>query len=110
MNEKSIDDSGRSRYIHRMLRSDHHTLKRNLTYLFTYESVKNLPKTNNGLEGEFAYLKTKLRVHSGLKLENKMSLFLIILGLKIMKDKTKNEHFQHLFFTIIPNFFHFWHA
>ena len=110
LSEKSIDDSGRLRYIHRMLRSAHYTLKRNLTYLFTYESVKNLPKTNNGLEGKFAHLKTKLRVHSGLKLENKMSLFLIILGLKIMKDKTKNEHFQHLFFTIIPNFFHFWHA
>lgn len=83
-----------------MLRSVHYTLKRNLTYLFTYESVKNLPKTNNGLEGEFAHLKTKLRVHSGLKLENKMSFFLIILGLKIMKDKTKNEHFQHLFLQL----------
>ena len=79
MNEKSLDDSGRLRYIHRIPRSAHYTLKRNLTYLFTYESVKNLPKTNNGLESEFAHLKTKLRVHSGLKLENKMSLFLIIL-------------------------------
>ena len=108
MNEKSIDDSGRLRYT--MPRSAYYTLKRNIAYLFTYESIEYLPKTNNGLESEFAHLKTKLRVHSGLKLENKMSLFLIILGLKIMTDKTKNEHFQHLFFTIIPNFFHFWHA
>ena len=80
MNKKSIDDSGRLRYTHGMPRSAHYTLKRNLTYLFSYESVKNLPKTNNGLEGEFAHLKTKLRVHSGLKLENKMSLFHIILS------------------------------
>ena len=78
MNKKSIDDSGRLRYTHRMPRSAHYTLKRNITYLFTYESIEYLPKTNNGLESEFAHLKTKLRVHSGLKLENKMSLFLII--------------------------------
>ena len=76
MNEKSIDDSGRLRYT--MPRSAHYTLKRNIAYLFTYESIEYLPKTNNGLESEFAHLKTKLRVHSGLKLENKMSLFLII--------------------------------
>ena len=68
--------SGRLRYT--MPRSAHYTLKRNIAYLFTYESIEYLPKTNNGLESEFAYLKTKLRVHSGLKLENKMSLFLII--------------------------------
>ena len=78
MNEKSIDDSGRLRYT--MPRSAYYTLKRNITYLFTYESIEYLPKTNNGLESEFAHLKTKLRVHSGLKLENKMSLFHIILS------------------------------
>ena len=27
---------------------------------------------DNGIEAEFTHLKTKLRVHSGLKLENKM--------------------------------------
>ena len=41
-------------------------------FLFTFESIKDLPKTNNGLEAEFMNLKTRLRVHSGLKLENKM--------------------------------------
>ena len=68
--------SGRLRYT--IPRSAHYTLKRNIAYLFTYESIEYLPKTNNGLEREFAHLKTKLRVHSGLKLENKISLFLII--------------------------------
>ena len=64
--------SGRLRYT--MPRSAHYTLKRNITYLFTYESIEYLPKTNNGLESEFAHLKTKLRVHSGLKLENKIKV------------------------------------
>ena len=41
------------------LRSANYTLKRNIAFLFAYESVENLPKTNNGLEGEFAHLKTK---------------------------------------------------
>ena len=68
--------SGRLRYT--MPRSAHYTLKRNIAYLFTYDSIEYFPKTNNGLESEFAHLKTKLRVHNGLKLENKMSLFLII--------------------------------
>ena len=54
------------------MRLAHLTFKRNLAYLFTYESVENLPKTNNGLEAEFTHLKTALRVHSGLNLENKM--------------------------------------
>ena len=80
LNEKSIDENGKWRYTHARLRSANHTLNRNLEFLFAYESIKDLPKTNNGLEGEFAHLKTKLRVHSGLKLENKMSLFHIILG------------------------------
>ncbi|MCI6299388.1 MAG: hypothetical protein MR582_07100 [Campylobacter sp.] len=80
LNEKTIDENGKWRYTHTRLRSANYTLKRNIAFLFAYESVENLPKTNNGLEGEFAHLKTKLRVHSGLKLENKMSLFHIILS------------------------------
>lgn len=79
LNEKSIDENNKWRYTHARLRSAHYTLKQNLPFLFTYESVKYLPKTNNSLEGEFNHLKTKLRVHNGLKLENKMYLFLIIL-------------------------------
>ena len=72
LNEKTIDDNGKWRYTHARVRSAHYTFKRNLAYLFTYESLKNLPKTNNALEGEFAHLKTALRAHNGLKLTNKM--------------------------------------
>ena len=72
LNEKSANESGRLIYTHQRLRSANYTLKRNLPFLFTFESIKDLPKTNNGLEAEFMNLKTRLRVHSGLKLENKM--------------------------------------
>lgn len=72
LNEKSVDENNKWRYTHQRVRSANYTLKRNLAFLFTYESIENLPRTNNSLEGEFTHLKTKLRVHSGLKLENKM--------------------------------------
>ena len=72
LNEKTIDESGKWRYTHAKVRSAYYTFKRNLAYLFTYESVDNLPKTNNALEAEFTHLKTALRVHSGLNLTNKM--------------------------------------
>ena len=72
LNEKSIDENGKWRYTHARVRSAHYTFKRNLAYLFTYENLKNLPKTNNALEREFAHLKTALRAHNGLKLTNKM--------------------------------------
>nr|WP_321432641.1 hypothetical protein [uncultured Campylobacter sp.] len=48
-----------------IVRLAYYTFKRNLAYFFTYESVENLPKTNNGLEAEFTRLKTAFRVHSG---------------------------------------------
>ena len=69
---KTIDENGKSRYTHTKVRSAYYTFKLNLAYLFTYESVDNLPKTNNALEAEFAHLKTALRIHTGLKLTNKM--------------------------------------
>lgn len=67
----AVNDSGRLIYTHQRLRSAHYSLKRNLAYLFTSQGIKYLPNSNNGLEAEFTHLKTKLRVHSGLKLENK---------------------------------------
>ena len=74
LNEKTIDDNGKWRYTHPRVRLAHYTFKHNLELLFTYESVDGLPKTNNGLEAEFAHLKTALRVHSGLKLTNRMKI------------------------------------
>ena len=56
-------------YIHRRLRSAYRSLKTNLEYLFTYLEYpdQGIPNTTNSLEGKFSRLKTKLRIHSGLK-------------------------------------------
>jgi len=51
------------------LRSAYRSLKTNLPYLFTYLEYPDLdiPNTTNSLEGTFSNLKTKLRIHSGIK-------------------------------------------
>ncbi|MDY5303755.1 MAG: hypothetical protein SPH02_02360, partial [Campylobacter sp.] len=67
-----FDNNGRLRY------TMSYTLKKNLPFLFTFENIKTYQKQTMVCETEFTHLKTKLGVHSGLKLENKMSLFLII--------------------------------
>ena len=41
---------------------------------FTGHQYIGLPNTNNGLEGIFADIKTKLRVHSGLCKDNRKKL------------------------------------
>lgn len=58
------------------LRSAYLSLKRNIPLLWTfYEHPEiGLPNTNNGLEGLFSNLKTKVRVHSGIGKINRMKL------------------------------------
>ena len=58
------------------LRSAYLSLKRNMPLLWTfYEHPEiGLPNTNNGLEGLFSDLKTKVRVHSGIGKINRMKL------------------------------------
>lgn len=65
--------TAKSHYTHRKLRSAYLSIKRNMPYLWTWYDNPNLgiPNTNNGLEGKFTDLKTKLRVHSGLSKEHK---------------------------------------
>lgn len=78
----SVDDSDKARHTHYRPYSANRTFKDNLCFLFTYERAENLPKTNNGLDGEFAHLKTKLRVHSGLNFTNKMKFISHYFALK----------------------------
>ena len=63
------EQTGKWHYTHKRLRSAFRSLKTNLPYLFTYleYSELNIPNTTNSLEGLFSSLKTKLRVHSGIK-------------------------------------------
>lgn len=58
-------------YMRPRLRSAYLSLKRNMTLLWTFYDYPNigLPNTNNGVEGIFSDIKTKLRVHSGLSKE-----------------------------------------
>ena len=60
LNERTVnEESGRSHYTHKQLRSAYLSLKRNLDYLFTFEAHPGLGihNTTNLLDGKFADLK-----------------------------------------------------
>ena len=61
-------------YMRPRLRSAYLSVKRNLPLLWTYIDYQDryIPNTNNSLEGIFADVKTKLRVHCGLSKELRM--------------------------------------
>ena len=70
LSEKTYEEeTGKWHYTHGRLRSAYRSLKTNMPYLFTYLECPDLdiPNTTNSLEGFFSNLKTKLRVHSGIK-------------------------------------------
>ena len=73
LKERSVDNLGKSRYTHQRLRSAYLSLKRNMKWLWTFYDNPNLgiPNTNNALEGSFTDIKTKVRVHSGMKKSNR---------------------------------------
>ena len=75
LKERTKDpETGKSRYVHRSLRSAITSLITNLPWLFTYYDYIHLqiPTTSNSLEGLFSDLKNKLRNHNGLSKENKI--------------------------------------
>lgn len=61
-------------YTHKRVRSAYRSLRTNLPYLFTYQTMKGMPNTTNSLDGFFAHLKDKVRLHRGLKLKRKKRL------------------------------------
>jgi len=74
INERTVNlQTGRSRYVHKRLRSAYRSLERNKAHLFTwYDNMElDLPNTNNQLEGTFTDLKNKLRNHNGLSRKRK---------------------------------------
>jgi hypothetical protein len=75
LNERTINqETGKSHYTHKRLRSAYHSLKNNLPWLFTWCDYPdlNIPNTTNAIDGQFSDLKTKLRNHNGLSLTRKM--------------------------------------
>jgi len=74
INERAINpETGKSRYVHKRLRSAYRSLERNKHYLFTwYDNMESgMPNTNNQLEGTFTDLKNKLRNHNGMSRNRK---------------------------------------
>ena len=74
LNERTInEETGKSFYTHKRLRSAYRSLKTNLKWLFTwYDNIGlNIPNTTNAIDGQFADLKNKLRNHNGLSIERK---------------------------------------
>jgi len=75
LKERSQSPStGKTYYTHKRLRSAYFSLKRHLPYLFVFQDYKelNIPNATNGLDGQFANLKNKLRNHNGLSKVRKM--------------------------------------
>ena len=75
LNERSVnEETGRSHYTHKRLRTAYNSLRRHLPWLFTCERFPNLgiPNTTNLLEGKFSEMKQLLQCHRGLKKETKL--------------------------------------
>jgi len=73
LKERKTDNTGKSRYVHKRLRSAYRSLKTNLPWLFTWYDYIDLkiPNTTNAIDGHFADLKNKLRNHNGLSADRK---------------------------------------
>lgn len=74
LNERTTnEETGKSFYTHKRLRSAYRSLKNNLPWLFTwYDHIEiNIPNTTNAIDGHFADLKNKLRNHNGLSEKRK---------------------------------------
>lgn len=74
LDERKIDQKGKSRYVHKKLRSAYRSLKTNISWLFTwYDNIElKIPNTTNAIDGHFSDLKNKLRNHNGLSIARKM--------------------------------------
>ena len=55
------------------LRSAYLSIRRHMIWLWTFYEDKDrvIPNTNNGLEGIFSDIKSKVRVHSGISREHR---------------------------------------
>lgn len=77
LNERTVnEETGKSHYTHKKLRSAYRSLVTNLPHLFVFEEWRELdiPNTTNSLDGLFADLKNKLRNHNGLSTSRKKKL------------------------------------
>jgi transposase-like protein len=68
-------------YKHRRLRGALKSLKKNMSYLFTYKAFESLkiPNTTNSCDGYFTHFKKRVRRHCGLKKNRKIKLIEFII-------------------------------
>lgn len=77
LNERGVDDRLKTPpFMRPKLRSAYLSVKRNMKLLWTFYDYNDriIPNTNNGLEGIFSDIKSKVRVHSGISKENRKKL------------------------------------
>lgn len=77
--DERVHDKRRKRppFMRPRLRCAYLSLKRNMRWLWTFYDNRDsilIPNTNNWLEGIFSDIKSKVRVHSGMKRENRKRL------------------------------------
>ena len=75
LSERTInEETGKSSYTHKRLRSAYRSLQTNLKWLFTwYDNIElGIPNTTNAIDGHFSDLKNKLRNHNGLSKKRKI--------------------------------------
>jgi hypothetical protein len=61
-------------YTHKRLRSAVHSINKYKRFLFTYQHNKNIPNTNNSVEGTNSALKGFIKLHRGLRSDRKAKL------------------------------------
>ncbi len=88
LDERSTnEDTGKTWYTHKRLRSAYRSLRTNSDWLFTYREYEHLdvPNTTNSLEGLFSELKRQLHSHHGLNEHRKLRFIKDFLGSKSLK-------------------------
>lgn len=88
LNERSMnEDTGKTWYTHKRLRSAYRSLRVNSDWLFTYQDYEHLdiPNTTNSLEGLFSDLKRQLHSHHGLNESRKLRFIKDFLTSKSLK-------------------------
>ncbi len=76
LKEKSESLSGRRWYTHKLLRRTRSLIKNALPNMFHYLDDAEIPKSSNGLECRFSYLKNNLNIHRGLSGKNRRNFIL----------------------------------
>lgn len=76
LKEKSESDSGRKWYTHKSLRKTRSLIKNALPNMFYYLDDYRIPKSTNGLETRFSFLKNSLKIHRGLSNENRKNFII----------------------------------